>query len=371
MPSAPDMLVQGPGFYALVDNGFASSSSATGPAPFTQNAPSEALPSSLAEKPAEPLAINAGTFGMRRIYAQRPVDVPDLQVDPGILFTPLAEHTVARSSRSVSDIIAPYPNITAWRWNHNFWSVGDTRSITFRKNEQLLARHPDFNANNFASADFEAIEATVLATKSHPWDDVRDGWRRVNLTIGVPVGIPRTESEKKNARNRRQRLRRDRDIADAPSPKVEGRPYMVEGAWMRSLTGVIKHVWEHDPLARQFHMNGFEERGPSPVLDTGNPSGEGSLSAHEERVMREIYDSPEFQRVEAEVQAKLGATTNRPIVVIALMIWSDATHLAQFGNAKLWPVYMYFGNLSKYIRTKRSAKAAYHVAYLPSVSFSV
>jgi len=54
-------------------------------------------------------------------------------------------------------------------------------------------------------------------------------------------------------------------------------------------------------------------------------------------------------------------------VVAALMFWSDVTHLATFGTAKLWPVYMLFGNLSKICAM--SAKfwcATKHVAYIPS-----
>ncbi|TEB34882.1 hypothetical protein FA13DRAFT_1707097 [Coprinellus micaceus] len=34
-------------------------------------------------------------------------------------------------------------------------------------------------------------------------------------------------------------------------------------------------------------------------------------------------------------------------VVAAIMLWSDSTRLANFGTAKLWPVYMFLGNLSK------------------------
>ncbi|KAG2737310.1 hypothetical protein P692DRAFT_20883715, partial [Suillus brevipes Sb2] len=52
-----------------------------------------------------------------------------------------------------------------------------------------------------------------------------------------------------------------------------------------------------------------------------------------------------------------------PRVVVALMFWSDATHLTTFGNARLWPVYMYFGNESKYRRCKPSCNLSNHVAY--------
>ena len=55
-------------------------------------------------------------------------------------------------------------------------------------------------------------------------------------------------------------------------------------------------------------------------------------------------------------------------VVASLMLWSDATQLANFGDASLWPVYLFFGNQSKYIRGKPSVAACHHVAYIPSVS---
>jgi hypothetical protein len=54
-------------------------------------------------------------------------------------------------------------------------------------------------------------------------------------------------------------------------------------------------------------------------------------------------------------------------VIALMMIWSDATHLTQFGHSSLWPIYFYPGNLSKYTRAKPSALAAHHLAYIPKV----
>ena len=51
----------------------------------------------------------------------------------------------------------------------------------------------------------------------------------------------------------------------------------------------------------------------------------------------------------------------------ALMFWSDSTHLANFGTAKLWPIYMFLGNLSKYTRSHPTAHACHHLAYIPSL----
>jgi hypothetical protein len=47
------------------------------------------------------------------------------------------------------------------------------------------------------------------------------------------------------------------------------------------------------------------------------------------------------------------------------MFWSDATHLATFGTAKLWPIYLLFGNLFKYVRCQLNSGATKHIAYIP------
>ena len=48
------------------------------------------------------------------------------------------------------------------------------------------------------------------------------------------------------------------------------------------------------------------------------------------------------------------------------MFWSDVTHLTSFGTAKMWPIYMLFGELSKYIRARPNSGATTHLAYIPS-----
>jgi hypothetical protein len=55
-------------------------------------------------------------------------------------------------------------------------------------------------------------------------------------------------------------------------------------------------------------------------------------------------------------------------VVASLMMYSDSTHLSNFGDASLWPFYVFFGNESKYTRGKPTASACHHVAYIPTVS---
>ncbi|KAI0741837.1 hypothetical protein C8Q80DRAFT_1110314 [Daedaleopsis nitida] len=54
-------------------------------------------------------------------------------------------------------------------------------------------------------------------------------------------------------------------------------------------------------------------------------------------------------------------------VVLPVLIWSDETVLSSFGSATLWPIYIYFGHLSKYIRGRPTEFAAHHLAYIPSL----
>ena len=86
-------------------------------------------------------------------------------------------------------------------------------------------------------------------------------------------------------------------------------------------------------------------------------------------VYGELYSSPKFldahwqvQELPCEPDCKL------PCVVVRLMFGSDATHLTSFGNAKLWPTYLYFGNESKYQQCKPTCNLCNDVAYLETVS---
>ncbi|KAF9230351.1 hypothetical protein BU15DRAFT_57343 [Melanogaster broomeanus] len=54
-------------------------------------------------------------------------------------------------------------------------------------------------------------------------------------------------------------------------------------------------------------------------------------------------------------------------VVASLMMWSDSTHLTNFGDASMWPFYLFFGNQSKYTRTKATSTGCHHVAYIPKL----
>ena len=86
-------------------------------------------------------------------------------------------------------------------------------------------------------------------------------------------------------------------------------------------------------------------------------------------VYNEVYTSD--ARIEAH--DNLQKQPNKPgcqleKVIAGLMFWLDSTHLTSFGTAKVWPLYLYFTNLSKYIRARPNSGTCHHVAYIPYVS---
>ena len=133
--------------------------------------------------------------------------------------------------------------------------------------------------------------------------------------------------------------------------------FSVPGLVYRKLTAVIQAAFS-SPLASHFHLSPFK-------LFHRSPSGE------EERVFSEVYDSDAFIEEHDNVQ-RAPLPPDQPDcklekVVVALMVWSDSTHLANFGTAKLWPIYLLFGNVSKYIHGQPNSGACQHIAYIPSL----
>jgi hypothetical protein len=123
---------------------------------------------------------------------------------------------------------------------------------------------------------------------------------------------------------------------------------------------LIKETFE-SPISSQFHLTPFK-------LFRKGPDGEDS-----ERVYSDLYDSDVFLDEHDKVQRAVtdDPTCKHERVIAALMFWSDATHLATFGTAKLWPIYMLFGNLSKYVRCQPNSQATKHLTYIPPLPDSL
>lgn len=95
------------------------------------------------------------------------------------------------------------------------------------------------------------------------------------------------------------------------------------------------------------------------------------MTGEEQPVYDELYTSDAWNEAQEEVLKQRrtdGCKLER--VIAGLMLWSDLTHLAQFGRASAWPIYLFFGNLSKYARDSADGQACHPIAFIPPVSVS-
>ena len=93
--------------------------------------------------------------------------------------------------------------------------------------------------------------------------------------------------------------------------------------------------------------------------------------AEPERIYGEVYTSDEYLKKYKELQEKRqkapAMLQEHEWVLFALMFWSDSTRLANFGNASLWPLYLFFAALSKYNHSMPTSNACSHIAYIPKL----
>ena len=132
--------------------------------------------------------------------------------------------------------------------------------------------------------------------------------------------------------------------------------YIVGDFYHRSVVEVVKEKLSNMADTDHFHYEPYEL-----MWQPGNSSKPISIHG-------ELYTSPAFLDAHNSLQnSPPEPDCSLPRHIIALMFSSDSTNLTSFGDATLWPVYLYFGNESKYRRCKPSCHLANHIAYFRKV----
>ncbi|KAG2021050.1 hypothetical protein CC2G_006316 [Coprinopsis cinerea AmutBmut pab1-1] len=130
-------------------------------------------------------------------------------------------------------------------------------------------------------------------------------------------------------------------------------PYTINDFTYRPLMSVIRDKLSDAKHGEHFHYVPYELRWQP---------GEGKENV---QVHGELYTSAAFLDEYGKLlKSPKEPGCDLPRYIVGLMFGSDATMLAQFGSAKAWPVYMFFGNDSKYRRCKPSTKLGEHIAFL-------
>ena len=294
--------------------------------------------------------------GLFRVYPIKPTSNPDSiigleDVCESHLFTVNSSHSdhdpllangiLPQSQEEV--FYAPYSSPSVYRLMCWFFSGSQTTSLA--NLNSLVAdviSAPDFNALDFVGFsaakevkrldDYEGSLAVssdaVNFSPSHGWTE-----------SSVPLALPCEQHNLKDESN---------------APRFD-----VSGLFHRDVVDVVTTAFQDPEIFPTLHLTPYKEYW---ILGEGNSP---------ERVYGEMYTSDAFFDAWDSVQSQTDtAGDDLECVMVALMFWSDSTHLTNFGSASLWPVYLSLGNQSKYIRTKPSTFSHHHLAYLPSVSQS-
>ncbi|KAI6105955.1 hypothetical protein EDD16DRAFT_1491607 [Pisolithus croceorrhizus] len=179
----------------------------------------------------------------------------------------------------------------------------------------------------------DRLEATPTSnSKSTDALKFWDGWK---TNVDIDIQVPSCEKCKSGERC--------------------GRIFTVHGFAYCPLVPLI-HAAFMEAILKWFHLTPFKRIWKS--LVTGR----------EQRLYDELYTSDAWHTAHDDMQKQRredGCTLER--VITGLMFWSDSTHLTQFGHATAWPVYLFFGNLSKYKRVSASSRLCHPVAFIPSL----
>ncbi|KAH8802375.1 hypothetical protein DL96DRAFT_1718712 [Flagelloscypha sp. PMI_526] len=289
------------------------------------------------------LTTSTNRFGLWQSYLYRPSYDPDTLLSFEELSNrfPVPEISTSQepnddSTPSEPSLYSSFSSTLLMDWLNNGITSKSGSEIDKLVSEVLL--HTDFNVEELQGFKVAKEERFAEVQKTQNTDSsssefLRD-FQEASIMIEVPTGTPST------------------------SPQT----FVVPGLFYRSIINTIQIAFR-SPLADHFHYAPF----------TLNHQAEPNHTNFH-RVYSEVYNSDVFIKEHDDLQRHGEEPEDAPDeerglekVPLALMVWSDATLLANFGSAKLWPIYLAFGNLSKYFRCRPNSGAFHHLAYIPSL----
>lgn len=293
------------------------------------------------------LATSTNSFGLWRKYLHRPTFDPDcfvpkedLLVQPGRradLSDLLASDDTLESDSDPGHLHANRSYGLLSEWQGSGSNTKSNAEVDRLVHEVLL--HPDFRLDHIKK--FRAQRVANEIDKQKETTTHLNGFTEASVGIEVPSG----------------------------SKEIPPQTFQIRGLYYRSILSQIRAAFA-GPLASKLHLSPYRL-----YLQKGAAAGEPSDQTASERVYCEVYDSDIFIEEHDKVQRSKNPPEDphcsREKVIAALMLWSDSTHLTNFGMAKLWPIYMALGNLSKYIRSLPNSGAFQHLAYIPSLPDSL
>jgi hypothetical protein len=280
-------------------------------------------------------------FGLSWSYysVQPPSHDPEEHLSLQDLCEPAPSASNVPAHAGVEDLgktFGPYPNENSFLLGDWYWNHGSQKSQKSFKELVDIITSPGFKPEDVRHTHWSAINKTLgladFNDEGGKWENEDAGWKRSPIMIDVPF-------------HRQMK-----------SP--EGfRHHVVGHLYHCSIISVIKEKLANPADNQHFHYEPYELHWKL------------TLESTETKVHSEVYTSPSFKRAHQTLQESPGEPgCQLPHCIVTLMFWSDATLLTSFGNMKLWPVYMFFENESKYRHCRPSLNLCNHIAYFESVS---
>ena len=284
------------------------------------------------------LRTGKNSFGLFRLYDEDSIpsiNDPEDQSGADPLPTPVSQPILLGSMNP----FYPYPNESSWYIGDWYWNQGAQKSKQSFKGLVEIITSGDFRTEDLHHANWTAIdrqlgshESSQASPDSGEWQVEDGGWTRRSITISVPFS--------------RRSLH--------PGP----RNYAILDFHRRCLLSIILS----DPICcKSFRFEPYSLR------------WKRSSRTDDVGVYGELFSSEAFINAHRDLQDVHlldSASCTLPRRIVVLMFWSDATQLTAFGDAKLWPLYVYFGNESKYQHCTPTANRCSHAAYFRNVCLS-
>lgn len=276
-------------------------------------------------------------FSLYRIYSVPPTSTHHPH-NPCTVQRPPANPPSPFTSLSAADRYHPYPNKMSFQLGQWYWNQGAQKLKESFKQLLEVIGDESFWPDDVKSTNWKAIDHKLGGTTLEDEEEWLDAggddeeWHKTSVCISVPF-----HSRCLN-----------------PGPKDYHTTF-----YHRNLVLVIQEKLSDPSHHNLFHYDPYELRWRPPHKDQEN------------RVYGDLFSSDAFLKADRELGASLPEPNcDLPRVVVGLMFASDATQLTTFESAKLWPLYLFFGNKSKYFRGQPCNNLCTHIAYFESVSSS-
>jgi hypothetical protein len=299
----------------------------------SDTSPEPANPSSLCSRVRQVIRTPRNIFGLVRQYFAE--HIPFIDPEELVTLEDLSSPSASNKPRQPLPGFHPFPNKSSFLLSNWYWNGGVQKSQQSFKELTDIVGDPSFYSDDVRHTKWNEINAKLGNSDTDcdvegEWLEEDAGWTKKRVEITVPF---------------HQRME---------TPGV--RQYVGADLYHRSLVQVIKERISDPHTAAKFHLEPYEL-----LWKRSNQHREVNMHG-------ELYTSEAFREAHRALQdSPPEPNCDLQRVVVALMFWSDATHLTQFGNSQLWPCYLFIGNESKYRRCKPSCNLCSHIAYFQKV----